>query len=491
MAAASFSDMPQEILDEIVDHGARNAGLLRACALVCHSLRERAQSHLFVQIKILTTERIFQLINLIHDNPTISKHLEMVHVSSRQFIPVHGINTALASLLLVVKKLSPHSSLCLMVFSHASDTEHQPRPMNHISRELLLYSMSIVTGLQLHNLTDFPAAALFNFRCLDYVGWNKTTIRPSIGTIMGPHHMSTLPPFFFRNITRLEIFNIDDFPAILVMNCHALATLSLVNMSFSGPGATPASSLPRVEDLNVSAYTFAMIETLVDRVVDLSRLLKLRDAMKLEFEYEDEQEEDEEIVQCHRHLLSKSKYSLKTLQVLCLLRNYSSIVSTIPCPLSDIPNLEMLHVEFDCLDDSDERNSSLYLHDLLNTIDTETTRIKSLTIQFNLVLKPISTDERGQVHLSFLVLPLLLSHGPWADIGRSFLALANKSCTQFRMTISYSNPDESDNYEYDGGSLTDATDTVSDMIDEWAQEFLIPDGLVRHGQTLVIAIQQV
>ena len=100
MSAVTFSDMPQEILDQIVDHGAADKTSMENCALVFHSLRPRAQKHLYDKITIVTTQRILQLMKIIRGNPFISNYLATVVVSSRQFIPIHGVNTALVSLFL-------------------------------------------------------------------------------------------------------------------------------------------------------------------------------------------------------------------------------------------------------------------------------------------------------------------------------------------------------------------------------------------------------
>lgn len=189
-----------------------------------------------------------------------------------------------------------------------------------------MYSMSVIARLELDELVDFPAAALLNFRRLRYVIWNNTTLYPKISNILAPHRMSALPPFFFRNITCLEIVNIDDFPAVLISYCHALKDLNLANMTFLDPDAAPTpSTLPYIDDLYVSTYNIEMIQTLVDRVVDLSRLQQLHDRMSLDMKYEVEEfEKDEEIIECHRHLLSKSKNSLTKLFLTC--RAYSQIV---------------------------------------------------------------------------------------------------------------------------------------------------------------------
>lgn len=98
-----FLDMPQELLDRIVDYGGDDAVQMANCALACRSLRLRAQKHIFNDITILSTERVIQLIKLIQEAPVISKFLDVIHTSSRHFIPVHGIDAALASLFLLLR----------------------------------------------------------------------------------------------------------------------------------------------------------------------------------------------------------------------------------------------------------------------------------------------------------------------------------------------------------------------------------------------------
>lgn len=311
--------MPQEVLDEVVDYAADDTtAQMGSCALVCRSLRSRAQRHLFNDISIVTTERIIQLINLIQANPLISKYLDKVHASSRQFIPIYGVDTALASLFLLVKKLAPYSSLYMLVTPDTSATRNShPWPMNHISQEQVLYSLSGVNRLEIIDVTDFPTAALFNFRRLSSLIYDNTTSHPSLLTIFSPQRMSPLPPSFFQNITHLEIISIAKFPGILISNCHALTHLTLCATTLWRAEATAVSSRPKITHLTIAKFDLEMIKTLVDAVVDLSRLRELYDETDFNH-YEDTTLEDyQEINQCYQHLLSESRYSLVSLFIFC------------------------------------------------------------------------------------------------------------------------------------------------------------------------------
>ncbi len=121
----------------------------------------------FPHTYIMKTARIFQLIKLMQENHLIASYLNIVYVSSRQFIPIYAIDTPLASLFLLVRNLSPNTYLAAHVDVQPSDAEeHHSSPIDHISQELRFYSLSAVNRLLLIKITDFPAVALFNFRRL-------------------------------------------------------------------------------------------------------------------------------------------------------------------------------------------------------------------------------------------------------------------------------------------------------------------------------------
>lgn len=148
----------------------------------------------------------------------------------------------------------------------------------------------------------------------------------------------------------------------------------------------------------------------------------------------------------------------------------------IPCKLSDIPNLATLNLAFYCVDNLDQLDAPIYLHDILQTIDTETTRIKQLSIQFNIALESIFTDEDGIIHLNFTDLPLLFSDGPWTDIGRILSDLSHKGCNQFKMTIACSGPDASAVYKHIVSPTTEGS-TLCSVIVRWLDESIVHDAV--------------
>lgn len=129
-----------------------------------------------------------------------------------------------------------------------------------------------------------------------------------------------------------------------------------------------------------------------------------------------------------------------------------------------------------CLGDSDQINASHYLNDILKTIDTETTRIELIEMQFAIVLEPTLTDEDGLIHLNFNDLPLIFSPGSWSDIGRVFSALSHKGGTQFRMIILCDGPDPSRQYKHIISPASEAK-TLCGVIFQWMKDSIVPDGV--------------
>ena len=321
MAAATFSDMPQELLNEFVGYlfTPPNHSDMKASALVCRSLRSPSQRLIFHHTYITKTKRIFQLIKLMQENHLIASYLDIVYVSSRQFIPIYGIDTPLASLFLLVRNLSPYKYLAAMVSPQTPDAEeHHSWPINHISQELRFYSLSVVNRLLLVTLADFPAVALFNFRRLIHIHFDRMTVQPDFPIIFSPQRMSPVSPFFFRDMICLEIHNIANFPAVLISNCHALTRLNICNASLSDYGAAATHSRPQLKQLFVYKYNFETITTLIESAVDLSHLQELEASTKSYSEYTDNTpEEDEEITQCQQYLLSECLDSLTSLKISC------------------------------------------------------------------------------------------------------------------------------------------------------------------------------
>ncbi len=317
MPAATFSDMPQEILDEIVGHSVYSWADMANWALVCHSLRSRAQSHLYKGIKIVTKERIVQLMNLIQNNPLIPKYLNTIHVSARHFIPVHGIDSILASLFLLLKQLAPDSSITLIIAPISDTSVPHPLPAGRIPRELVLYSLSVITGLQLDDATGFPAEALFNFRRLADLVFNNTTIFPYYSNMFTPHRLSSIPTFFFRAITFLAFYNTRGLPGILISNCQALTHLTLENTTFSSNEEFAISSRPQITHLFLSRFDLETIKMLIDKVVDIRNLEELWDETEWDLYKNIKSEAYQSLKQCYKHLLLECSHSLLSLQIYC------------------------------------------------------------------------------------------------------------------------------------------------------------------------------
>lgn len=79
MAGASFTDLSQELLDEIVDYGLSNPAFPESCALVSRTLRPRAQKQIFGELKIYSVERVTQLLRLMQKNPRLTKYLDTIY----------------------------------------------------------------------------------------------------------------------------------------------------------------------------------------------------------------------------------------------------------------------------------------------------------------------------------------------------------------------------------------------------------------------------
>lgn len=121
-------------------------------------------------------------------------------------------------------------------------------------------------------------------------------------------------------------------------------------------------------------------------------------------------------------------------------------------------------------------DAPLYLHDILQTINTETTRIKQLEMQFNIVSQPTFTDDDGLSHLNLADPPLIFSHGLWTDIGRMFSDLSYSGCTEFAMSIYCHGPEASAVYKHIVSPTAEGS-TLCAVIFRWLDKFLVPDAV--------------
>ncbi len=83
-----------------------------------------------------------------------------------------------------------------------------------------------------------------------------------------------------------------------------------------------------------------------------------------------------------------------------MIDNYEEVVTPIPCSLSEIPDLLLLTLDFNCWDKTAQRYAPWYLLRILETIDTETTQILLLEMIFHIKLEAVSRDSDGFVHLN-------------------------------------------------------------------------------------------
>ena len=83
----SILNLPQELLDLVIDHFYDDLATLRDCALVAHAWLQPAQTHLFRDIRLRHPTDIFTFRNLIIDRGYIARSVRILRINAKMFKP--------------------------------------------------------------------------------------------------------------------------------------------------------------------------------------------------------------------------------------------------------------------------------------------------------------------------------------------------------------------------------------------------------------------
>lgn len=313
-------DLPQELLDYIVDLGSDYLDL-SDCALVCRRLRSRAQWHLYQTVELMTSLCIDQLLNLLRVNPQLATYISEITTTSQQFVPLHGLDLRVALLLFRIKQIAPNSSIYLDIRPHDTRlVQYDTTSTRFVAPPAQIACLSLVTSLALLFVAEFPSILLFYLTNLENFTMETMDFHPALDTFGSPH-LVQLATSLCRSITTLSIKNSDEndnhkFPGILIASCHSLESLVLDSVTFTDVMVVSASLRPKITLLEIAHFGYNMVKTLVDFLVDLSELVELVDFTEPRDHEEFSSEEYKDIVESLRYLLHASKGSLVDLRLL-------------------------------------------------------------------------------------------------------------------------------------------------------------------------------
>lgn len=324
MDRATFSDLSQELLDEIVDFGLDHDGsddildasYFGSCALVCSSLRPRAQKHLFKTISLFGCQRITDLTSLLQRNRRLATYIRILKIGSGQFIHPRGISVQLELLLLHITRYYPSAALAVFILPESNivgTVEDRTTPETFGSSHMMFESLSSITSLEAEDLQEFPNSILLNLKQLRKLVLTHVTLDPAFYTI-DTSRLLQLSLFFFCSLTDLTLTNMKRYPGILLLSCQALKTLVVENVTFTD-NLPLTSRRPQIISLKVTDFDLETIQMLVDFLVDISCLKVLHDSEYTNNYQEYTTEQSIEHTLCTKHLLDKCKGSLETLNI--------------------------------------------------------------------------------------------------------------------------------------------------------------------------------
>lgn len=328
-AATHFLDLSQELLDYIIDlqHSDSKSGDralldLSNCALVCRRLRWQAQRNIYRKIHLITQHRVKELIGLVTSNPRLAVYISRIITSAQQLAPLHGLDISLASLFRRIKELAPHSAMSLEIHPHAtSSVEHHTAATRFFTPATQMDCLSSIVSLDLFNIDEVPAVLLFHFANLKCLNICNSAFYPALSTFSS-ERLVRLSTSLCRSIRTLVIRSHMEeeynFPGILIASCQSLENLAIEAVALTNDVVFPATPRPKIIYLEIARYRYDTVKTLVDYLVDLSELLVINDTTEpQEHDYDaftDEKYDDN--LQSLQYLLHASKGSLVELHLL-------------------------------------------------------------------------------------------------------------------------------------------------------------------------------
>jgi hypothetical protein len=74
------AELPQELIDIIIDHLFDDSPSLKACSLACTSFLGSSRLHLFRSVTISTKERVDRLLDIVHGSPTFPNNIRSLAI---------------------------------------------------------------------------------------------------------------------------------------------------------------------------------------------------------------------------------------------------------------------------------------------------------------------------------------------------------------------------------------------------------------------------
>ncbi len=319
----TFTELPQEILDEIVDQRHDDTRFLRACSLANSKLRPRAQSHLFKTVDLPSSERVHRLWEIVKQNPRIAAYISAVLLSttSEQVIRDRGFDLSFLDLITFIIASSPQFKFRVYISGTPGVDYVQPvqGAFEDISSQQK-HCLAAVTELTLTNIPKFPLSLFRKFTAATSLNLENASIELGLHITdlvkMNRHLLpGELHPVKYLAVSDVET---DDFPLSLISRCHALDELEMKNVTFY-PDDTDGDEMmidlyrPMLKRFFFSECDLPTIQALANSVVDFSNLEMMSDG-EPSFVEEEVSVEDG---RCANDIMKSCGRSLQTLRLFC------------------------------------------------------------------------------------------------------------------------------------------------------------------------------
>ena len=317
----TFTELPQEILDEIVDQHPRDTRFLRACSLANSKLRPRAQSHLFKRVKLTSSECVHRLSEIVKQNLRIAAYISGILLSTtfEQVIRDRSFDSSFLDLMTFITAPSRQVDFRMHI-SGTPGVNYVHGTFEDISAQQK-HCLAAVTDLILTNLPKFPLSLFRKFTAATYLKLENASIESGAHITDLVKMNRHLLPGELLPVECLAVSDVEtnDFPLSLISRCHALDELELMNVTFY-PSDTDEDGMmidlyrPMLKRFRFGDCDLPTIQALGNSVVDFSNLEMVSNAEDCPFREDEISVEDG---RCANDIMRSCARSLQTLRLFC------------------------------------------------------------------------------------------------------------------------------------------------------------------------------
>ncbi|RDB19041.1 hypothetical protein Hypma_014400 [Hypsizygus marmoreus] len=173
----SSSNLPQELLDKIIDDIHDEKEILKHCALTSRCLLHCSQSHLFSSIRLSNDTLVHRLHDVLTDNPIISKHVHELELNPR-----HWIISSETSLVPLLRMFTSLKSLKVAAPGHVHLTWNSEIPQMTTNAIMYLLNLPSFIIFEVFMMLNVPLGLFTVRQHMKSLRFKNVTFAPFVGS---------------------------------------------------------------------------------------------------------------------------------------------------------------------------------------------------------------------------------------------------------------------------------------------------------------------